>query len=273
MASNSPSPADVLALKVPTDAFMCPITANTFGIDFLAFKIRDMSTGKCVFEVAKDENAPAPEYPPNFDLDQLRSINYKFPAEFLRYRTVGTTLRFKVGPQPVRNFRMIERHYFKNRLIQSYDFNFTFCIPNSTNEWESIYDMPVLSEAEVAEIIASPEQTKSDSFYFVEGQLIMHNKATYTYVDDSESRSSPHPPAAAPASVAAPAASPAAAAVATSAASKHAAAAVAPTKTAAAPAPAAAAAAPSASVSAAGTSSAAAPAKHAGAPTASAKRN
>lgn len=71
--------------------FLCPLNANTYGIDFLSFKIRDMDTQHVVFEVAKDPNAPPMQYPENFDYNQLRSINYKFPAQFLRYETVGTT--------------------------------------------------------------------------------------------------------------------------------------------------------------------------------------
>jgi len=181
---------DVQQFKKPTDGFLCPLSANTFGIDFLAFKIRDMDTATVVFEVSKDPNGPVIDYPADFDYDQLRTISYKFPSDFLRFKTVGTTLRFSVGNNPVSNFRMIERHYFKNKIIQSYDFNFPFCIPNSTNEWEAIYDMPKFSEKEVTEIINSPEETKSDSFYFVDGQLIMHNKATYTYIESSKEQKS-----------------------------------------------------------------------------------
>ena len=33
--------------------------------------------------------------------------------------------------QPLNNFRMIERHYFKGRLQHSYDFNFGFVIPGA----------------------------------------------------------------------------------------------------------------------------------------------
>jgi len=181
--SKDVNPDAVLKYTGPTKSFLCPLNANTYGIDFLAFKIRDMDSGKVVFEVAKDENAQPVEYPQGFDYDLLRTIAYKFPAEFLRYRTVGTTLRFKVGPNEVKNFRMIERHYFKNQLIQSYDFNFHYCIPNSTNEWEVIYDVPRLTDERVAEIVANPNETKSDSFYFVEDNLVMHNKASYAYVE------------------------------------------------------------------------------------------
>ena len=33
----------------------------------------------------------------------------------------------------------------------------------------------------VKEMIENPYETKSDSFYFVDNQLIMHKKATYAY--------------------------------------------------------------------------------------------
>jgi hypothetical protein len=79
----------------------------------------------------------------------------------------------------VRDFRMIERHYFKDTLVKSFDFAFGFCIPGSTNSWEAIYDMPALSETLINDMIDNPYETRSDSFYFADGKLIMHNKAAY----------------------------------------------------------------------------------------------
>mmetsp|Transcript_34991 Transcript_34991/g.6296 ORF Transcript_34991/g.6296 Transcript_34991/m.6296 type:complete len:81 (+) Transcript_34991:331-573(+) len=76
---------------------------------------------------------------------------------------------------------MIERHYFRDRLLKNFDFNLDFCIPNSVNSWEILYEVPELPAELEQEIIDNPWDTKSDSFYFVEGQLIMHNKAEYSY--------------------------------------------------------------------------------------------
>ncbi|KAB0371964.1 hypothetical protein FD755_016902, partial [Muntiacus reevesi] len=67
--------------------------------------------------------------------------------------------------QVYNNFCMIERHYFRNQLLKSFDFHFGFCIPSSKNTCEHIYDFP----------------TQSDSFYFVDDRLVMHNKANYSY--------------------------------------------------------------------------------------------
>ncbi len=101
-----------------------------------------------------------------------------------------------MGDKPVNKFRMIERHYFKERLLKSFDFEFGFCIPNSRNTCEHIYEFPQLSEnlskrlaavcahtilPAVQEMIAQSYETRSDSFYFVDNKLVMHNKADYAY--------------------------------------------------------------------------------------------
>ena len=76
---------------------------------------------------------------------------------------------------------MIERHYFRDTLIKSFEFKFDFCIPNSVNTWEYIYVVPDFDPEIKKQMIENPWETKSDSFYFVEGKLIMHNKALYNY--------------------------------------------------------------------------------------------
>lgn len=76
---------------------------------------------------------------------------------------------------------MIERHYFRDHLLKSFDFDFGFCIPNSRNTCEHIYEFPQLSESLVRQMVECPYETRSDSFYFVENRLVMHNKADYAY--------------------------------------------------------------------------------------------
>jgi protein unc-119 len=119
---------------------------------------------------------------------------------------IETSLLFQVGKKECRDFRMIERHYFKGKLVKSFDFKFGFCIPGilslffyfaffppqllneqitnpigSTNNWDALYDLPPMGDSQIAEMIACPYETKSDSFYFVDGKLVMHNKASYKY--------------------------------------------------------------------------------------------
>jgi hypothetical protein len=60
----------------------------------------------------------------------------------LRLQTVGLTLRFSNGPEEIKEMQMVERHYFRGKVIRSYEFKFGFVIPNSSNSWEFIYDLP-----------------------------------------------------------------------------------------------------------------------------------
>jgi hypothetical protein len=81
---------------------------------------------------------------------------------------------------------MVERHYYKKKLVKSYEFTFPFCIPGSTNTWENIYQMPEMKPDLKQDMIDNPDMTETDSFYFVGENLVMHNKAYFSYSDEEE---------------------------------------------------------------------------------------
>ncbi|KAH8281287.1 hypothetical protein KR018_007944 [Drosophila ironensis] len=193
----SVSPEDVLHLTKITDDYLCSANANVFEIDFTRFKIRDLESGAVLFEIAKP---PSEQFPDGLSVEETmlaaaeelsledtadpnagRYVRYQFTPAFLNLKTVGATVEFTVGSQPVNNFRMIERHFFRDRLLKTFDFEFGYCIPYSKNTCEHIYEFPNLPPDLVAEMISSPFETRSDSFYFVENRLVMHNKADYAY--------------------------------------------------------------------------------------------
>eukprot|EP00294_Goniomonas_avonlea_P011733 CAMPEP_0114539280 /NCGR_PEP_ID=MMETSP0114-20121206/153_1 /TAXON_ID=31324 /ORGANISM="Goniomonas sp, Strain m" /LENGTH=181 /DNA_ID=CAMNT_0001723371 /DNA_START=203 /DNA_END=748 /DNA_ORIENTATION=- len=174
---------EVLKLDRPTEGYLCPLSANTYQVEFLEFRIRDIDTGVDLFSVKKPEDdgsVPQPAVPEE-DEDACRCIRYNFGPDFLRRGTIGTSLVFSVGPKEVPSFRMVERHYFRDRLLKSFDFTLGFCMPNSKNTWEVIYTLPKLTPEQEKEMIERPYESRSDSFYFVGDQLIMHNKAEYSY--------------------------------------------------------------------------------------------
>jgi hypothetical protein len=121
--------------------------------------------------------------------DMYRKIKYNFSEDVLGLPTIQTRLQFSIGNQPLKGFRMIERHYFRNKLVKSFDFPFGFCIPGSTNTWDAMYAMPALSPELINDMIDHPYETKSDSFYFVNDVLVMHNKAAYKYFREDSSQS------------------------------------------------------------------------------------
>ncbi|XP_017552210.1 protein unc-119 homolog A [Pygocentrus nattereri] len=174
-------PEDVLGLQNITENYLCSPDDNVHKIDFTRFKIRDMETGTVLFEITKPPSADSAEDRKDIDPNAGRFVRYQFTPAFLRLRKVGATVEFTVGDIPINNFRMIERHYFRGQLLKSFDFEFGFCIPSSKNTCEHIYEFPPLSEDLIHEMILHPYETQSDSFYFVDNKLVMHNKADYSY--------------------------------------------------------------------------------------------
>ncbi|XP_053670131.1 protein unc-119 homolog [Anopheles nili] len=208
---SSVTPDYVLQLNKITDDYLCTPDANIYEIDFTRFKIRDLESGAVLFEIAKPSvseiahstsetksiakepsgagtsDDPAPAAPTTDDAEETfepnagRYVRYQFTPQFLKLKTVGATVEFTVGSKSVKNFRMIERHFFKDRLLKTFDFEFGYCIPFSKNTCEHIYEFPTIPPDLVNEMIQFPFETRSDSFYFVDGCLVMHNKADYAY--------------------------------------------------------------------------------------------
>ncbi|XP_055532773.1 protein unc-119 homolog isoform X2 [Wyeomyia smithii] len=169
------TPEYVLKLNKITDDYLCSLDANIYEIDFTRFKIRDMESGAVLFEIAKPTVAEAMQ--PNVDLaagstegsnkntgpsnedcasaaaseeeDILepnagRYVRYQFTPQFLKLKTVGATVEFTVGSRSVKNFRMIERHFFQDKILKTFDFEFGYCIPYSKNTCEHIYEFPTI---------------------------------------------------------------------------------------------------------------------------------
>ncbi|ODN04916.1 hypothetical protein Ocin01_01753, partial [Orchesella cincta] len=149
--------------------YLCKPEENIYEIDFTRFKIRDMKTNTVLFEIAKPTDLrDCQESEEDVDPNAGRFVRYQFTPQFLRLKIVGATVEFTVGKRPVESFRMIEKHYFRDRLLKTFDFEFGFCIPYSRNTCEHIYEFPPLPEDLVNEMITSPFETRSDSFYFVD---------------------------------------------------------------------------------------------------------
>jgi protein unc-119 len=156
------SPEDCLRLNKIADDYLCGSDANVYEIDFTRFKIRDLESGATLFEIAKPPNS---EQYGGVELDEGdlletasvsqddepadpnnsgRYVRYQFTPQFLKLKQVGATVEFTVGSKSVSNFRMIERHFFKDQLLKTFDFEFGYCIPFSKNTCEHIYEFPSL---------------------------------------------------------------------------------------------------------------------------------
>ncbi|CAM9443237.1 unnamed protein product, partial [Choristocarpus tenellus] len=98
---------------------LCPLSANKQHIEFLEFTISDYETKNIIFTVGRDNPPPIDVELDLSSLDEnsYRSIKYEFSEDVLRLPSIQTSLVFAVGDMEVPNFRMIERHYFRDEVI------------------------------------------------------------------------------------------------------------------------------------------------------------
>ena len=112
-------PEQALRLTRPTDGFLCPLSANKYKIDFKEFEIKDYDSGESLFHVKRDPEAALPTVPDDIDPAMeaaVRTVRYTFPRRSLGGRRFGPRSCSR-SSRTERNFRMIERHYFKDELV------------------------------------------------------------------------------------------------------------------------------------------------------------
>ena len=165
-------------MEKATDHFLIKLEDNIYGVRFNGFKLRDIKTEKVYHEY----------YPKDpFELDYFADhvLDYPFPNEILKgQKNLGTSLKLVVGDKLAKNLVLLERHYIEGKLAANFRFAFPVFIPNSSNDIEFIYNIPKLSP-EVEEKLEKGEDiyAESDTFVFVEGKLIVHRRAKYTYYE------------------------------------------------------------------------------------------
>ena len=170
-----------LKMEKATDHFLLKLEDNIYGVRFNGFKLRDIKTQKIYHEY----------YPNNpYELDYFADhlLDYPFPNEILKgQKHLGTSLKLVVGDKLVKNLVLLERHYIGGKLAANFIFVFPVFVPNSQNDVEFIYEIPKLS-LEIEEKLERGENinAESDTFIFVEGKLIVHRRAKYTYYQKKE---------------------------------------------------------------------------------------
>ena len=91
-----------------TIGFLCSLSANTHGIEFLSFVIRDDESKRILFEVRNDAPMKAGlveiDYDTYHDEDCYRAIKYTFSEDILRLPSIATRWVSAEQNQP---------HYFR----------------------------------------------------------------------------------------------------------------------------------------------------------------
>jgi hypothetical protein len=87
-AKKDLNPEEALLLEGPTNSFIGPIKDKKYGINFGAFRMRDIESGHVLFEVSGDDRDNDIDESTLADEDKI--IKYHFGPDFLELKMIGT---------------------------------------------------------------------------------------------------------------------------------------------------------------------------------------
>lgn len=104
-------------------------------------------------------------------------FSYQCLFELISY--LSLRLEFTVGSKALNRFRLIERHFFKNLLLKTFDFEIGFCIPHSRNTCEHIYCLPDLDPGTGTITTTQTEIRTSTHIYHVNNNAGKYENVVY----------------------------------------------------------------------------------------------
>jgi len=103
--------------------------------------LRDADTGKILWQGNQDLSLPEVEH------------EAKVPKKILKCRAVSREINFS-SVEAMKKFRISQRVYFKNKVMEDWNFEFGFVIPNSTNTWQSLIEAAPESQMMPARVLS-----------------------------------------------------------------------------------------------------------------------
>ena len=183
------TPDYVKSLHSFTDSFLCDLDDNIYNIYFTKLVFKQMQNNqnnkeKILFELKSDYNNINEEIKQKAkEIKDIyknpRMIRYHLDKEILDFN-LKLTLEYKNESQKPVSLKMIENHYHNNKLIGQFFNDFGFCIPNSNN-WKDIIYKFNSHEFEDLSKSKSTFEIKTDTFFFANNKLIIHNKTLFYF--------------------------------------------------------------------------------------------
>ncbi|UJR33971.1 hypothetical protein I4U23_021387 [Adineta vaga] len=108
-------------------ATSCKAEKFPHGFKLNWMNLRDAESGRVLWQSEDDLSKPDTEH------------EARVPKSILRCRAVSREINF-TSKEEMKHFRLEQRVYFKQTVIEEWTFSFGFVIPDSTNTWQSLIE-------------------------------------------------------------------------------------------------------------------------------------
>ena len=130
---------DARALRQPTERILCTLADNKY-IRFGEYSVCDFDSRTQLLHVSADENKQMDDFARSMEDNgsltmDMRVLKHSFPRTFFQLRNLELNLQFTNvnDNKPLADLTLIEKHFFRGQVLSEFEFNFPFCVPNSTN--------------------------------------------------------------------------------------------------------------------------------------------
>ena len=176
---------EVTQMESPSTEFLSDFRDNKYAFQVIKFQTRDKITNKTYFEISKpiyentqfiiEDSKLSPALMES--LNKQRSLNYKFPLDFFLSKGIKTHCEFKNGDIEAKNIKLVENYFLNGKRIFQKVSDFGNCGVNEFGKWDNEYVFPEIEGKE--ETVKNGVPILSDSFIFIDGECIIHNKCSY----------------------------------------------------------------------------------------------
>ena len=136
-----------------------------FKINWMNF--RDTDSEKVLWQGTEDFTDPEKEH------------EARVPRKILKCRAVSREISFS-SVQSMDKFRLEQRVYFKDRILEEWFFEFGAVIPNSTNTWQSLIEATPESQMMPAQVLSG--NVVIETQFYDDELLVSTSKVRLFYV-------------------------------------------------------------------------------------------
>lgn len=129
--------------------------------------LRDADSGKVLWQGTEDFTNPDIEH------------EARVPRKILKCRAVSREISFS-SVHAMEKFRLEQRVYFKERMLEEWFFEFGTVIPNSTNTWQSLIEAAPESQMMPAQVLSG--NVVIETKFFDDDLLVSTSKVRLFYV-------------------------------------------------------------------------------------------
>lgn len=163
---------DIISINKETLSFLTTHKSNNDRvISFYDLILYDEYSDEKIFSFQNTEE--------DFFYYRNNIIKHVIPIKIWRKQRIMAFIKIKTYSKWVKNLVFIENHYINKKLVAQYHFNIKWLLPFSTNQIIYMYDN---HEKEYINEQTYTVKAFSDTFIWVDNELVEHRRAEYTYI-------------------------------------------------------------------------------------------